>query len=547
MNNFIKSQLKLNICIIIGLFSLSSTSSSFKNKAWYEIKLGELPVGLASVGASQSEDDFSSEYQIQVNNRIGVSPVLSQLNGNLIQVSSGKYRLKQFFLKESHQLNQLEMSLNHLQPLPFQELDKQVDNISSVFYLKPPYSGKNLKVFVPFLDSYESFDAINSKYDSDGFLKHGVLKSDGTLFFSFDRIDENQYLSRNNKNRNNLIDFSLLKSIKDKKSEIENLSLILSSCKLDLDFLHREMLKSIPEGSYLLYRRLINMTNFCKNTEAEIRSKKSIDLPEDYVFLSKNIKDLLKENHKELPYAILNSPDLFLLDNSKISFIWPRIIGDLVKNSLFELRKHFELEKKRKSILGIQLDVKNLQPHAVVRARVQLISSSVQFQVEHAAVSSKPIQKSFFVKGQEFAQNQNIDLEKFCVINKGQVGIDLSDAPPVVLNSNLIKGLWDDSSRLEVARQFAIAAVSARGCNQIQFRAPTHLDYALNQKLNQFKSDYLGVDNELLLSNKMQKKIWVIPGKYRLVVISILSGTVISTHEFNVDAGTYTTVNAKVN
>jgi hypothetical protein len=545
MNNFIKSQLKLNICILIGFFSLSSTSSSFKNKAWYEIKLGDLPVGLASVGASQNEDDLSSEYQIQVHNRIGVSPLLSQLNGNLTQISSDKYQLKQFFLKESHQLNQTEMSVNHLQPLPFQESDKKIENISSIFYLKPSHSEKKPNVFIPFLDSYESFDALNSKYDSDGFLKHGVLHSDGTLLFAFDRIDENKYFASNKKNRNNLIDFTLLKAVKDKKSEMENLSLLLNSCKSDLDFLHKEMLKSIPEGSYLLYRRLINITNFCKNTEADIRSKNFRDLDEGYGFLSRNMTDLLKENHKELPYAILNSPDLFLLDDSKISVIWPRIIGDLVKNSIFELRKHFELEKNRKSILGIQLDVKNLQPHAVVRARVQLISSSIQFQIERAAVSSKLIQKSFFLKGQDFAQNQKIDLEKFCSTNKGQVGIDLSDAPPIVLNSNLIRGLWDDPARLEVARQFAIAAVSARGCNQIQFRAPTHLEYALNQKLNQFKSDYLGVDNELLLSNKMQKKIWVIPGKYRLVVTSILSGTVISTHEFNVDAGTYTTVNAK--
>lgn len=340
--------------------------------------------------------------------------------------------------------------------------------------------------------------------------------------------------------------------VKDEKSEMASLAAALNTCKVELESLHRSMLHVMPEGSYMLYRKVILLSKFCKNTLSDMNARNFGSGFQDLNFLSNRMKTLLKETPQEVPYSIGNSPDRFLFDEQKNSFLWPKTVENLVGNSLVEVKNQFNFERNKKSVLSILLDDPYLQPRAVVRARVQQLSSPIQFHIESSPDSSmqttsvttldgnKP--SSLFLNGQFFEQNRKINLDRLCAMNHGTVGIDLGDAA----HNNAVQTPWDNSVRLEVARQFAMSAFCFKSCNVLRFKAPKNLSNELNQTLTQFKSDYFGLDNELLLSNKMPKKILVIPGRYRMIVTSILSGETLSAHEFDVEAGTYTTVNARV-
>lgn len=539
MDNLIKSQLKLIACGLCGLLTLSLVPSTFNRSVQYEIKLGDLDVGMASIRADKQDSGFSSEYSIQMKNRVGVSPILSQIQGSFKETSPSKYELQQDLLKKA---SQKDLKKSDVSLLPFQEINNHVSDVRSLFYLSRTSSKRDEKIFVPFTNDYRQRNELDLQYDEDGFLKHGVLRVSDTLPLSFERIDREKLGAENKKGVDDLVDFSILQSLQSNASEIKNLSGVLDSCRLDLDALHKDMLKYLPEGSYLLYRKVINLRSFCKSISGDLSVSKDFL---DNRRLSSYIQKFLKENPKELPYAISNSQEISLLKNQTVSFLWPRILGALVKTSTEELKNHYLLERNRKSVLGIELSVKNLQQHAVVRAQLQLISPLISFQVENAVPAAMQPNAGHYVNGQTFAQDPKMDLDALCASNQGRIGVDLGDAAPVFFSSNLLRGGWDDLGRLEVARQFAIAAVSSKNCQAIQLRAPSRLANALNQKIKQFKSDYLGFENELLLSNQMRKKIGVFPGKYRMTVTSILSGSVISMHEFYVGPGTYTTVNAK--
>lgn len=539
MDNSIKSQLKLIVCGLCGFFTLSLAPSSLDHRAWYDIKLGDLRIGTVSIKTDKQDDGFSSEYVIQMKNRIGVSPILSQIQGNFKETNSSQYELKQDLFKKSIKTDSKKVDVPLL---PFQGINNLVNDVHSIFYLSRASTKRDAKVFVPFINSYKQRDDLDLQYDPDGFLKHGILQVSDTIPLSFDRVDSEKFNFEDKKERVDLIDFSILQSFQNNPSEIKNLSVILDSCRSDLDSLHKDMLKYLPEGSYLLYRKVINLRSFCKAAYSDLGTSK--DLADNHNF-SLQIQKLLKEDPKELPYSISNSQDIYLLRNRTVSFLWPRILASLVKSSTEELSNHYVLERNRKSVLGIELSMKNLQQHAVVRAQLQMISPLISFQVENVAPTAIQASGTHYVNGQNFAQNPRMNLDALCLSDQGRIGVDLGDAPPVFFSSNLLRGGWDDLGRLEVARQFAIAAVSSKNCKFIKFRAPNRLADMLNQKIKQFKLDYLGFENELLLSNQMRKKVGVFPGKYRMTVTSILSGSVISMHEFYVDPGTYTTVNAK--
>jgi hypothetical protein len=154
---------------------------------------------------------------------------------------------------------------------------------------------------------------------------------------------------------------------------------------------------------------------------------------------------------------------------------------------------------------------------------------------------------TFYLNGQSFAKKMDINFDSMCKINNGKIGIDLGDAPQFAINSDSVRGVWDIQTRIEIARQFTIKSTISKNCSHIYFRVPLNIEKAFSKELEQFKSETLGSENELLLSNNVQKKLWILPGKYRLVVTSLVTGSVMSAQEFSVSSGINTNVTAKIN
>lgn len=556
--------------------------SPLKFNSWYSIKLGNIPLGVLVVGVEDLNNPFPTDYTLQLVSRIGSSPLLSTLKGNLTLDENGNYKLLQTLVsqtengafkeiqntwmqgKEDQLLTTKENGANLQGIIPANFLRSKaklhLDESTALFYFNPKTKKSKIsKIFAPFLDSFIDFQDLDLKYDDDGFLNSGKLIFEGGEL-TFLRIENEKYNDISKLVSDTLIDFGWFSSLNSIRTELDTLKKTLDICIEKTSRLSRNMIRYLPQSSYLSYRRIINMSQMCKSLNKELLSKQSEPFSQKLMLVSNTMKNLLKENAQELPYFLAYSPDTVLFYNDTISFLWPRITALVTQTALNELESNFELDKSRKSLVGIQLNITNLQPRAVVRAQIKLIESPLNFIIESSKNSNMnkssitdipdEIQKylgDIYLNGQSFAKKMNLNFESICRINNGKIGIDIGDAPQFAVNSDSVRGVWDIQTRIEIARQFAIKTTISKNCTNIYFRVPLSIEKAFIKELEQFKSEILGSENEILLSNNVSKKIWIIPGKYRIVITSLVTGSVLSAQEFIVTQGTNTNVIAKIN
>jgi hypothetical protein len=577
----------------LGTASASQDSKSFpipeiatsplKYTSWYVVKLGNIPIGEVVVGVADLMTGYPSNYTAQFVSRIGSSPLLSVLKGDLTNDESGYYKLRQTLLSQTEN-----GSFKEIENIWRQEIDddfllnkdsgaslqgiipanisrannkKRLDETTGIFYFNPKEKrAKISKLFVPFIGSFFNLVDVDAIYDDDGFLNSGKLAFDGGGELNFTRIDNDRYIDLSKTISDTLIDFGWFSSLNSIRSEFDTLRKSLDACAARTANLNSRMIRYLPQSSYLSYRRIINMSHFCVSLNRELILKNAESSSQRLLVISNAVKSLLKESAQELPYILAYSPDTILFYNDTISFLWPRIASLLAQTAVNEIENNFELDRSRKSLVGIQLNIANMQPRAVVRAQIKLIDSPLNFIIDSAKNANmnssslvdlpndfqKPL-KELYLNGQFFAKKMDINFENVCKINNGKIGIDLGDAPQLAINSESVRGVWDIQTRIDVARQFAIKATIAKSCSDIYFRVPINFEKAFSKELDQFKSEILGSENELLLSNNIQKKIWIIPGKYRIVITSLVTGSVLSAQEFSVTSGMNTNVTAKIN
>ena len=65
------------------------------------IKLGNVPIGVASIGVDNQASGYPSNYIIQFVSRIGASPLLSVLKGDLTFEEDKKYKLQQTIMTQT--------------------------------------------------------------------------------------------------------------------------------------------------------------------------------------------------------------------------------------------------------------------------------------------------------------------------------------------------------------------------------------------------------------------------------------------------------------
>ncbi len=577
----------------VGVASASQDSKTFpipevvtsplKYTSWYVVKLGNIPLGEVVVGVDDLNSSYPSNYTAQFVSRIGSSPLLSILKGDFTIDEVGNYKLKQTLLSQTEN-----GSFKEIENLWRQEKDgtfllikdsgaslqgiipanltraknkMRLDENSGIFYFNPKEKRIKLsKVFVPFIGAFLNLQDVDPKYDDDGFLNSGKLVFDGGGELYFTRIDKDRYVDLSKTISDTLIDFGWFSSLNSIRAEFDTLRKSLDACTTRTSSLNSRMIRYLPQSSYLSYRRIINMSHFCVSLNRELTHKDAEPTAQRLLVISNAVKNLLKENAQELPYFLAYSPDTILFYNDTISFLWPRIASLLAQTAVNELENNFELDRSRKSLVGIQLNIANMQPRAVVRAQIKLIDSPLNFIIESAKSANMnnssivdlpiDIQKplgEIYLNGQYFAKKMDINFESVCKINNGKIGVDLGDAPQLAINSESVRGVWDIQTRIDIARQFAIKATIAKSCSDIYFRVPVSIEKAFSKELDQFKSEILGSESELLLSNNVQKKLWIIPGKYRIVITSLVTGSVLSAQEFLVASGMNTNVTAKIN
>lgn len=549
--------------------------------ARYVIKLGNIPLGLGAVEFKKSSEGLISKYSFQFLSRVGASPFLTSLQGEINRKAS-VYTLKQTLTSKTEagpwhkfesqwdfdeklgtvSANNNKASLTSLFPI---RLEARKGNPAggkalSLFYYAPSQAALNAGVLVPLTGQIVDSNSLPLEYASDGFLQRGNLPLTEGLVLTFERLpNKKDFLSYTNTLGNALIDVGWLTSQISLLEDTKSLFKVLADCSAILDDTAQTMLKQLPQAPYLSYRKVINMAHFCKRGKQILDPASTVSPVGKISQLGAQMKSLLKESPQELPSILSRSPDTTLFHNDTIFPLWTKVAEILVQKSISEIKTNFDLEKNRKSLVNIKLHIANLKPRSVVRADIEQVFSPIQFNVEaesHVNMKATSLTQipttevksvaSPFLNGQTFANKTNLNLNLICRATGGHIGIDLGDAPQMVINEGMIRGLWDTVTRLEAARLFAIQATSARSCNKISFLAPIALKIPIEKELATFKNFVLGTQNELLLSNSIPKKLFLIPGKYHITISSLISGNVLATQEFSIENDTNATVVAKI-
>lgn len=561
-------------------FEDSDTEWGLSTPVRYVVKLGNIPLGLGSVEFKKASTGLISKYSFQFLSRVGSSPFLTSIQGEVSRKENG-YTLKQTLTSKTeaglwHKFEnqwafdeklgsvatiESKASLLNLFPV---HLGKRKgvpanDKPLSLFYYAPSREALNTGVLIPLTGQIVDANTLPLEYARDGFLQRGSLPLTESLTLSFERLPNTKdFLAYTNTLGNAPIDIGWLTSQVSLLEDTKSLFNVLSTCSNMLDDTARTMLKQLPQASYLSYRKVINITHFCKAGKQILAPASTVPPIEKISKLAALVKNLLKESPQELPSVLSRSPDTTLFYNDTIFPLWTKVTEVLVQKSIFEIKSNFELEKNRKSLVNIKLHIANLKPRSVVRADIEQVFSPIQFNVESTqqtdlrATSLTQIPTdmkkltSSFINGQTFATKTDLNLDLICKATGGKIGLDLGDGPQVVINDGMIRGLWDTVTRLELARLFAVQATSAKSCNKISFLAPSALNKPIEKELSTFQNFVLGTQNELLLSNSIPKKLFLAPGKYHITISSLVSGNTLATQEFSIENDTNATVVAKI-
>lgn len=517
--------------------ALTAHTSQYSHQAWYVVEVGNVPIGTAVVSMETEKHGSPYEYVIQLTSRVGVSPIASEISVSAQSRTNNRQQITQKFLSKSQSFETNQPPQNRL-------LQKQDDTFitdKTNFFFDEQNSLSFQKVLSPFPTYFLKIeDNFTANYSRDNFLQSASIKINANTSIEFKRINEKKYHAALKKIFVQRLDIDDLNGLQSHEEEMDKLVNVLSTCQSEMLNLNRSILRQMPHESYLMNRRIINLNQFCSRLERKLTNNDD-DNEEKLILISNQVKNLLKEDASELPHAVSQFSDRTLYYNNAMSFLWPRITTAMVQNAVNEISNLYRLDLNRKSLLGIQLKIAQMQQKAVVRANITQLSSPVRFFVQ-SNTDSKP----YYINGISFANHSKQDLGDICQKNAGNIGMDLQDASQAIVSSTGIRGVWDMQTKLTTVRVFGIMAALEKSCHNIYFKSDLASVKFVQQEIDTLKNESLSLENTLLLSNYGQKKLWVMPGKYRITIASIINEKIISVQEFFVGENTQTNVVANV-
>ena len=512
--------------------------------SYYVITLEHIPIGVAVASTKNKKTSIPNETFIRVASRVGVSPITSKFYVHTTESATGLLNNNRYSVEEKtisfSDSSTLENKLPSNDSIIFERSKSLSTNLKNLFFeSEDEHLLRN--TLTPFPKDFFYFqEGFEAKYFGNHLLKYAALRLNSDIKLEIKSVSRREYEKTIKKLSYARIDIGLIASFEDQMDEVDRLLKALSLCQAEMTYLNKSILKKMPYESYLMYRRIINLNKFCGTLEKLILQNETDEVNEVALLTQKQVLRLMKEDSLEIPHVVSEFPEKTLYYNQNMMFLWPRITTLLIQDAIKELQNLYNLDLNRKSLLSIQLRIKSLQPRSVVRADITQIDSFVDFDIK--TTSRKP----YFLGGTTFANNSDYKLDSICKKHGGRVGIDLTDPKQTIVSSIGIRGVWDNPTKLKTARVFAMQAVSENSCKNIQFKAHPSLVPFLNHELNALKKESLSQDSALLLSNYRSKKLWVMPGKYRMTISSIKNEKVMSIQEFTVGPKTQTNVIANV-
>lgn len=334
--------------------------------------------------------------------------------------------------------------------------------------------------------------------------------------------------------------------------------------------------KTFPQLPYLFHRKLFNFSKLCERLNYELSMAQSRRMAPEQVLSQMGwlLRNSLSEDHRELPRSLVNSPELEILADDAKKWQWARIMTHMLTQTNNELRQVLAIEDSQKVNVAVRMNARHLARGSVVKGMLRSGALHVHHQIESAgsqplnstslvslplnfmqpmkvamnqslqngpnlkATAPQSILPPFeFINGQSFAKGDFQSLSPLCETFRGRVGLDLGNSKNDLFASAIVRGVWDESTRVQLIRQFARQASANPSCRDIVLRAPGDLTTAAKSELESFRRDILQTEMEFQISVGSNRSLRLVPGKYDLVISSLVNGSILGKREIIIPQG----------
>ena len=389
--------------------------------------------------------------------------------------------------------------------LPF----KAISGSEPIIFTTPAIKTK--KVFIPFLNSLAETTLL--EYKASHILKKALIRITDGVDLGLTNISKDLYDNELSTPSSYEINPSWFSGLESTQDEFKNLVNTFKSCKVFFNDLNTRILKSASESSYKFHRQAIQLEDFCTKVSQKIESSKSANIALKE-FLIKDFSPILLSYlqhtpQKELTELARDKSYLILFEDKSLVETWPKAIRYFIATNLRELEQVFKIEELRK--VRVELEIKNpsFSAKTVFRTKISLISTLDKIPV----LSFQDYQEK--QQPLEYDREKDIDKEAWCSKNKNSLVL-------LVSKNN-------ESDLFPVIKE----ALASPSCHQISLLTKENID-DLKERVNLFEHNLFQDSYEMQLSNYTPKSLRIIPGRYFIIINSMISGDIISRQEFTI-------------
>ncbi|MCA2959930.1 MAG: hypothetical protein IOD12_06720 [Silvanigrellales bacterium] len=573
-----------------------ASRSRFRSQAFYKVTVQGVPLGTAVAARNESNQSFPTSVAMRLVHRLGASVVASDVIADASVNARGEDVLdvehvlglaKERLLADVSHFRRTQGLLVR-ESTPTSALPSEITRILS---LAPALAGSPGNP--PAMDAFAFFQTRASgtpkyvnpftgllvssssslQFDDDGFLKKGTLPWHGALLLEFERVTEKVASALSSDILKTPVELGWFSTEENIAADLRRLQADAQSCATFSRDAESQVRKEFPQLPYLMHRRVFNFGLLCSRlfellskSESRLNASKTLD------DVHWSFRDILGEDTQELPKSLLSHPDAPVLADASRKWLWARAASQILRGTHEELAGLIALERAQKVNLSLRVFIDTLNPGSVVKGVMRVKEARFKADVRTAQGNQaspgswtrvpeslvKPVRLASraglsaevlairdaippltfeLLHGQAFARGETTPVSAVCEAFQGRVGLDLGDAPNTIISGAFARGVWDDSMRLSLVREFAQRAGSHPSCRHVIFSVPQKLVVQVKAELETFDKNILQNESEFQISNRSIRRMRVQPGVYELTLTSLVSGDVIGTREIIVPEG----------
>lgn len=438
------------------------------------------------------------------------------------------------------------------------------------FHREPgsPAAAGGGSVFFPITGQVMEEKRLGLRFDADGFLNTASLPWFGGVALELRRVTREQLLKDvENGFPKTPVELAWFSSPGRIATDARELLHTVNACSSFAADMERQMRRTIPNVPYLLHRRILTYQNFCAGLSGLLRGGFDAARADATLLrVGQFVRGILVADSRELPRTLATSPEMALFQDDAYRWQWVRVLNFALGRTKDEFTQTLGIEQSQKVSVNIRLLLDKLARTSVIKGVLHSRALNLQYVVEGAPgdgamkpTSLKELPETLrapvkpvglktpgpdraatfeLVDGQSFAQGNFATLGLLCAQLGGRIGIDLGDAPQMPIVSEVIRGTWDDATRAQLLGEFIRRASMQPDCRDVTVRVPARMQVQAAAEIDALRKDVLQTENEFQISNGSSKRLRLVPGRYELVLSSLITGGVLGRQDILIPVST---------